>query len=125
LNLADGALTARQILERRVTAKLVMLSACWSGVTNRIAPGRVLRLAEAFLLAGADAVVGAPWPIRDLVASEFIKAFYRSWLAGAAAAEAVSEAMEEIRGQPDWHHPHWWGAFVVRGRIAPPITVLI
>jgi CHAT domain-containing protein len=101
-----------------------VLSACWSGVTNRLAREEFVGLAEAFLLAGADAVVAALWPIRDSVASEFMESFYRSWLAGAIAAEAVSQAMEDIRTQPDWRHPRWWGAFVVRGGIAPPGDVI-
>jgi tetratricopeptide (TPR) repeat protein len=115
LRLADGELSARDILKSRLSAKLVVLSACWSGVTSKVAREEYFGLAEAFLLAGADSVVVALWEVDDEIASEFFRQFYRCWQSGVAAADAVGDAMDVISSQPKWVHPHWWGGFVVRG----------
>lgn len=115
LCLADGVLSARDILSCRLSAKLVVLSACWSGVASKAAREEYFGLAEAFLIAGVESVVVALWEVDDEVSSEFFKEFYLRWQKGLVAADALKDAMEVISAQPQWSHPHWWGPFVTRG----------
>jgi hypothetical protein len=114
--LADGELSARDILQARPRARLVVLSACWSGVAVKATREEFFGLAEAFLLAGVDCVVAALWEINDEVSPLFFRKFYRRWLAGADPAEALRDAIDDVAAQSKWRHPHWWGAFTARGR---------
>jgi CHAT domain-containing protein len=116
LRLTDGELSARDILQSRPRAKLVVLSACWSGFAVKATREEFFGLAEAFLLAGVDCVIAALWEINDEVSPMFFRKFYRRWLAGADPAEALRDAIDEVASQPKWKHPHWWGALTVRGR---------
>jgi CHAT domain len=52
----------------------------------------VLSLARAFLEAGAHAVIGTRWPIRDQDAAAFFDAFYRRLGEGASLSEALRRA---------------------------------
>lgn len=91
----DGLLQTREVAALRLEGRAVVLAAC------RTATGEVLRgegalsLARAFFEAGAHAVVGSLWPLRDDEAAAFFAAFYRGLAAGAPVGEAMVEARRE------------------------------
>jgi tetratricopeptide (TPR) repeat protein len=122
LRLVDGELSFRDILERRVCAKLVVLSACASGVAEKFGREEFVGLAEAFLIAGARNVVATHWPVDDACAAFLMRAFYTEWLRGAHVADALETAIGDVSRVATWQHPHWWGAFFAMGRsaVSPP-----
>jgi hypothetical protein len=56
------------------------------------------------IAAGAGAVVGASWPVRDVASSKFAQAFYDALLAGRPLASAASEARQvaSTSGDATW-----------------------
>ncbi len=84
---------------------LVFLNACRSARANLALSGAG-GLAQAFLEAGAGAVVGTHWSIVDRCAPDFARAFYRFFLQGKPIAEAARQARlwlrEEFPGDPTW-----------------------
>ena len=91
---ANGAptyLTAGQVQEWRGDADLVYLSACDTAVGHG--------MQSAFLRAGARGVVATLWPVEDVYASQFARDFYRRYVAGVPASQALSET------QRAWTHP--------------------
>ena len=73
----DGLLQAREIEGLDLEGRIVVLSACQT-VSGAVLSGEgVLSLARAFFEAGAQAVIGSRWPIRDEDAAWFFDAFYR------------------------------------------------
>jgi hypothetical protein len=89
---------------------LVFLNACEAGRLGESLstwggwPSRLIR-------AGAGAVVGASWPVRDVASSKFATAFYDALLAGKTLSLAASEA----RGAAAAIGDATWLAFTVRG----------
>ena len=62
-----------------------------------------MSLARAFFQAGARAVVGSQWPLRDDEAAQLIAAFYRYLGRGLSVDEALGTAQQDLieSGQPE------------------------
>jgi CHAT domain-containing protein/tetratricopeptide (TPR) repeat protein len=84
-------LTAGQVQEWRGDANLVFLSACESAIGPPRFAGGMPGLQSAFLRAGARGVIATLWPIEDVLASEFSSDFYRAYIGGQSAAQALGE----------------------------------
>ena len=101
LLLADGAmLTLRQVRDTAAldSARLVVLSACQTGLTDfRELPDEVIGLPAGFLAAGAAGVVGSLWPVDDRSTALLMTNFHRRMLAGASPAEALRAAQLWLR----------------------------
>lgn len=54
-------------------------------------------LTEAFLLAGADAVVASLWPLPDAEAALFVRDFYKALVDGRDIGDALHTAKTEAR----------------------------
>lgn len=120
----DGRLTAREIYQLRIPARLVVLSACFSGLGDRSPePGDdVFGLQRAFLAAGARTVLSGLWDIYDGTAPLLMMLFHEQVRAGRAPSEALAVSQREflnaIRKRPGpqpWIHPYFWAVFGVAG----------
>jgi CHAT domain-containing protein len=102
LLLAHGEmLTLRQVRDTAALAgaRLVVLSACQTGLTDfRELPDEVIGLPAGFLEAGAAGVVGSLWPVDDRSTALLMGDFHRRVLAGEGAAEALRAAQRWLRG---------------------------
>ena len=116
IQLTDGELSVRDILQINSSAKLVVLSACWSGLQHKWGREEFLGLAEAFLVAGALSVVATLWKVGDASALFVVRNLYTNWLHGMPVADALNRALSDASSQQKWEHPHWWGAFFATGR---------
>jgi tetratricopeptide (TPR) repeat protein len=87
------------VLAHPVTARVVVLNGCHTGVTV----GQSVGLAQAFLAAGAHSVVATDRAVPDAVAQAFVHAFYE---AGGATQPAVAlrTAVRALKasGDADW-----------------------
>jgi CHAT domain-containing protein len=122
----DGFLTVREIFDLRLSADLVVLSACDTGL-GRINADGVMGLGRAFLYAGATTVVATLWRVADRVARREMELFHRRLRRGLPKAEALRQAqvstLRELRagkleladGTPIAASPALWAAFVVVG----------
>ncbi len=114
LHLADGVLTAAQIEEQRLAARLVVLSACHTGSAHSAPGDEGIGLVRAFLLAGAHEVVASLWAVDDAATAQLMSHFYRHWCSnGQHAAPALQQAQHDLRQTHP--HPYHWAAFVLHG----------
>ncbi len=91
----DGLLQVREIAELDLTGKAIVLAAC-SSASGQGLPGEgVVGLARAFFEAGAHAVVGSLWPLRDDESARLLEDFYRHLGEGASIGEALADARRE------------------------------
>lgn len=88
----DGLLQVREIVDLHLDGQLVVLSACSSAAGANMPGEGVLGLARAFFLAGAHAVVGSLWPLRDDEAAVLVGEFARHLGRGASVGAALAEA---------------------------------
>ena len=116
----DGLLQSREIVGLDLSGLVVVLSACGSSSGEVLAGEGPLSLARAFLQAGARAVVGNLWEVRDDEAELLMGAFYRELGAGATVAAALAAARREriAAGAP----VAAWAGTVVLGNGAATIT---
>lgn len=113
LYLDGGALTADQVQQLQLRARLVVLSACETGLGEPGATDEGVGLVRAFLMAGARQVMASPWAVDDAASADFMAAFYRRWAAGQPADAALADAQRALRAQRP--HPAHWAAFRLYG----------
>lgn len=108
----NGLLTAEEIAAMRLPwTRLVVLSACNTGLGKIDNHEGVFGLQRAFKLAGARTLVMSLWPVDDRATAELMIAFYRHWLTGTEMHRAFARAQQEIRlKHPD---PYYWAGFVM------------
>ncbi len=114
LKLADGWLTAGEVMRTELQAALVTLSACESGRGEVVGGDEVLGLTRAFLSAGAAGLVVSLWLVHDEAATRLMDQMYANLALGASRAAALREASLAIRKEHS--HPYYWAPFTLVGR---------
>ncbi|MEX1185170.1 MAG: CHAT domain-containing tetratricopeptide repeat protein [Gemmatimonadaceae bacterium] len=118
LVLVDGRLDLARIRELPLRAELVTLSACETGLGQRMRGEGVIGLPHAFLAAGARSVVVTLWPIADRLAADFMVSFYGRVREGRSPAGALLEMRREwATSRGDRAHPSSWASFVLVGGV--------
>ncbi|MEM6252882.1 MAG: CHAT domain-containing protein [Cyanobacteria bacterium P01_D01_bin.156] len=108
----NGLLTASEISNLRLTADLVVLSACDTGHGLSTSDG-LLGLPRSFLSAGASSVVVSLWSIPDMPTTDLMIDFYTNLQQGKTKAQALRHAMlSTMKKHPD---PNDWAAFLLIG----------
>jgi CHAT domain-containing protein/tetratricopeptide (TPR) repeat protein len=97
IQLADGRLTARQILGLRLDSRLVFLGACDTGKSERKAGDELLGLIRSAIYAGAPSVIASQWPVDELSSTMLTLDFYRRLLAGGGKADALHASQLWLR----------------------------
>jgi CHAT domain-containing protein len=112
----DGFLRVNDIYNSRLSADLVVLSACQTGLGKEVRGEGLMGLTRAFLYAGVPRVIVSLWSVDDRATAELMAAFYRSLLRGGKRpSEALLDAQRELRKHKEWQSPYYWAAFVQQG----------
>ncbi|HET7617494.1 MAG TPA: CHAT domain-containing protein, partial [Vicinamibacterales bacterium] len=106
---ADGRLEVHEIYGLDLTAELVVLSACETGLgsgamTDVPAGDDWVGLTRAFLHAGAKRVVASLWSIDDWATAALMERFY--------PAQSLAAAQRAMLTSPATAHPFYWSGFV-------------
>ncbi|MBE1584292.1 CHAT domain-containing protein [Nonomuraea angiospora] len=113
LELAGGEmLTARDIGD--MSAWLVTLSGCETGVNTRHPGDELVGLTRAFLLAGAASLVVSRWRVADASTAHLMRRFYEH-LSRMDKADALRQAIVDTKTDPRWTSPHHWAPFTLVG----------
>jgi CHAT domain-containing protein len=115
--LADGVLTAREVLERSISApEFLVLSACQTGLGGSLGGDEIAGLSQAFFYAGTRSLLVSLWAVNDPATAHLMTKFYQQWHRGTDKAKALYGAMEATRKVcTEWEHPYYWGAFNLVG----------
>ena len=104
-----------EIFNLKLTADVVVLSACETGLGREVRGEGMVGLTRAFLYAGAQAVVVSLWKVADPATAELMMRFYRQMKAGVGKAEALRRARLELFREGRYVHPYYWAPFVLVG----------
>jgi CHAT domain-containing protein len=109
----DGILSAYEASHIPLNnTKLVVLSACETGLGEIQGSEGVFGLQRAFKGAGAEYLLMSLWKVPDAETAEFMNYFYENWLSGMHIRDAFLETQERMKkNHPD--DPYVWAAFVM------------
>jgi CHAT domain-containing protein/tetratricopeptide (TPR) repeat protein len=112
----DGFLRLHDVRSLRLSADLVVLSACSTGLGTEIRGEGLVGLAGGFMHAGASRVLASLWKVDDEATGVLMAHFYTALLQeGLAPAAALKKAQLALRAHERWAHPFYWAAFVLQG----------
>ena len=111
LNMEDGILTAKEISNLNLSnTKLVVLSACETGLGDVKGSEGVYGLQRAFKMAGVDYIIMSLWKVPDKETTEMMELFYNEMLDGLLISEAFRNAQNQMKQK---YSPYYWAAFVL------------
>lgn len=116
-SLAEYLLTAADILNLKLHAKLVILS---SGYTDdragRINTDGVVGLTRSLLSAGAQSVLYCLWPVPDQASKLLMRTLYIGLQEGKCVSQALTFAVKTVQTTKQFSHPSNWGGWVLIGQ---------
>lgn len=108
----DGFLHVAEIFDQNISASLVTLSACESGLGKVTQSSEVLGMPRAWMYAGAPSVVASLWKVDDRATSQLMINFYRN-LKTMNKAESLRAA--QLAMIKEGYRPFHWAAFCLYG----------
>src|SRR5262245_30805373 len=112
----DGFLRLYDVYNLRLSADLVVLSACQTALGQEIKGEGLIGLTRGFFYAGAPRVLASLWQIDDRTTAAFMRPFYEAMLVRperpAAALRSAQIAIWRTKG---WDAPYYWAAFTMQG----------
>ncbi|MCW5802235.1 MAG: CHAT domain-containing protein [Deltaproteobacteria bacterium] len=116
----DGILTAMEASGLDLWGtKLVVLSACETGVGKVTNGEGVYGLRRALVIAGAETLVMTLWQVDDLATRDLMTGFYKKLGSGAARSSALRDTQLEILSRDKYAHPYYWASFLPAGDNSP------
>ena len=98
-NPEDGFLKMSEILELKLNADAVVLSACKTALGKEIAGEGIVGLSRAFMLAGAKSVIVSLWSVESNSTAVLMKSFYSHLKLGKSKEDALKLAKQELKSQ--------------------------
>lgn len=114
IHLGRSELNLYDIYRLRLSADLVTLSGCGTGLNVVVGGDELLGLVRGLLYAGASAVLVTLWDVNDATTAAFMKSFYTELGRGSNKATALRSAMQVVRSE--YPHPYYWAPFVLIGK---------
>lgn len=113
----DGFLRSYEIYNLKLTADMVVLSGCRTGLGKELRGEGLIGLTRGFMYAGAARVLVSLWNISDEASAELMTTTYRGMLGREKLrpSAALRNAQLSIRKQKRWQAPYYWAAFVLEG----------
>jgi CHAT domain-containing protein/tetratricopeptide (TPR) repeat protein len=115
----DGLLTAMEAASLNLWGtRLVVLSACDTGVGEVKNGEGVYGLRRALVLAGSESQVMSLWPVSDRETRSFMAGYYGRLLKGEGRGEALRQIGLEMLKDTKLRHPYYWASFIQAGEWA-------
>jgi len=115
----DGILTALEAAGLNLWGtKLVILSACDTGLGEIKNGEGVFGLRRAFVLAGTETLVMSLWQVSDYVTREIMTDYYKGLRQGLGRGDALRQVQLSMLKRNNRQHPFYWASFIQAGEWA-------
>jgi CHAT domain-containing protein/Tfp pilus assembly protein PilF len=115
----DGIMTALEASGLNLWGtKLVVLSACDTGIGEIRNGEGIYGLRRAFILAGAESLVMSLWPISDYSTRKLMVDYYKNLKLGMGRGEALRRVQLNLLQRNRDLHPFYWANFIQSGEWA-------
>ena len=106
----------QDIYNLNLSADLVVLSACETGLGTEVDGEGLVGLTRGFMYAGASRVVASLWKVSDEGTAVLMGHFYKAMeQQGMHPAAALPAAQTDMWKQKRWNDPYYWAAFQIQG----------
>jgi CHAT domain-containing protein len=111
----DGFLRMTEVLDLKLNADLVALTACQTG-HGKIIPGEgVISLGRAFQCAGARSTLVSLWSVSEITSVKLMEMFFERLKEGEKTGQAWRKARLNLRSS-GYDHPFFWAPFIMVGQ---------
>jgi CHAT domain-containing protein len=119
-NPQNGYVRLRDIYNLRLSADLVVLSACETALGKEVKGEGLMSMVRGFMYSGTPRVLASLWKVDDEATAELMTEFYKELLqnkrpAAAALRQAqITQMQKKLR-----QSPYYWAAFQLQGEFLP------
>ena len=103
------------IYKLKLSADLVVLSACDSALGKDLESEGTIGLPRGFLYAGAKRVIASLWKVDDAATAKLMSSLYARIQKGESPSAALRKAQLEMLDDPLWSKHYYWAAFALQG----------
>jgi tetratricopeptide (TPR) repeat protein len=115
IRLSDSYLSVYDLYDLDLSAELVTLSGCGTGLSVVTSGDELLGLVRGLLYSGTKAVLLTLWDVNDQSTADFMKSFYSKMSVTSDKSDALRQAVQELRqSYPSVYH---WAPFVIVGQV--------
>ncbi len=112
----DGILTALEASGLNLWGtKLVVLSACETGLGEVRNGEGVYGLRRAFVIAGTESLVMSLWSVSDLITRKLMTDYYTNLKNGMGRNSSLRQVQLKMLKKEDRKHPFYWASFIQSG----------
>ena len=112
----NGFLQLHDVYNLKLSADLVVLSACETALGKDIRGEGLVGLTRGFMYAGVPRIVASLWNVDDAATAELMGMFYKAMLTeGKRPADALRTAQVHMWKTNQWSSPYYWAAFTLQG----------
>jgi CHAT domain-containing protein len=112
----DGFLRLHDIYNLDLPVRLIVLSACGTGLGKAIRGEGLVGLVGGFLSTGSLGVVASYWDVDDEATAELMRRFYSNlFTRGLSPPSALQSAQRSLWQEKRWLSPAFWAAFEFQG----------
>ncbi|MEA5594721.1 CHAT domain-containing tetratricopeptide repeat protein [Rivularia sp. UHCC 0363] len=116
----DGILTALETTSLNLLGtKLVVLSACDTGLGKDTTGEGIYGLRRALVIAGSESQVISLWKVADDATKDLMVAYFKKVLGKGEKKQGRSEALRQVQLEmlqgDKYQHPYYWAAFIPSG----------
>jgi len=113
----EKQLYAYEVYAQKLTASLIVLSACNTGVGEIVRGEGVFNIARAFIQAGVKDIILTQWSVADQSSAFLMNRFYYYLSEGFEVDVALQHAKIDFlkNGDPVKAHPFYWAGYVAIG----------
>ena len=112
----EGVLTALEVASLNLWGnKLVVLSACQTGVGDVRNGEGVYGLRRALVIAGSESQVISLWDVADEGTKELMVNYYQKLIDNIGRSDALRQTQLEMLNSEEYAHPFFWAAFIPSG----------
>jgi hypothetical protein len=112
----DGYLRMSEVMGLSLNADMVALTACQTGVGQRLSGEGTMGMGRAFQYAGAKSVLMSLWSVAEESSVNLVESFFKYRKDNKSKLEALQLARKEIRDQ-GYDHPFFWAPFILVGEV--------
>ena len=112
----DGFLSMSEVMGLKMSAEIVALIGCRTGLGGQISGEGNMSMGRAFQYAGAKSVLMSLWSVAEHSSVQLVESFFTHLKDGKTRLEALQLARKEIR-DAGYDHPFFWAPFILVGEV--------